>query len=828
MVSRHTGSNKLLEIQSDTLVFVIKSKNVVRETSEEWEKSSIVVKGSDIREIIINNRPVYEDGQDGFAVQNFSVGPLFFEQTDYEVVVQSKNGQEVSFWHENSNIREKVNSVIDDGTLISGIINFRNTVGYSEIIMITDKNKILSVRIEVYSTKISYKEDYLKMLHDISDEVYTVAVDFLRQTYQNYRVGNNRDTVPAVFFQIISKIFEQFVQATNRIITFPHHKLKEEHLLQPFYKIKKTDSRTRHWVERHPEYVKMSSDRVISEKALGVTKQITYNTLENQFAKYILINTTSRLIDFKKRYLTSSKDQEQHVLNSIDVMTRTLNRLLNGSFLKNVDTYRATQSMSLVFGMARGYRELYKYYLILQKGLGFHGDVFRISMKDTAQLYEYWCFIKLANILKKRFELSSPDIVKADNTGITVTLVKGKKSEVRFFNPRTGEHMVLSYNPGEQQTQTINQKPDNVLTLEKRGSDVPYKYVFDAKYKIETNLPNDFYPDTKPGPKVEDINTMHRYRDAILYEDKSLPKRFRFEKTMFGAYVLFPYDKEDEYKEHRFYKSIESVNIGGLPFLPGHTQLVELLLNELINDSDESAFERAILPRGIETKIEKVDWEVRDVLVGSLGSNIQLQKNIEYNFYYAPAKYISDKQLPIRYVAIYQSKSKGDPGIKYYGEVTSISKIRRNEIKEVPVRKDNPDERYYYFKVKKWDILQKPITIKTERVYEPKFTNLFLLKNSTDTYELFNIISESEYRLLQELKRTYQDTCVREKMDGIVFRANENATIYTMGGNFILCDETGKIIKEFNIEQFASNPRREFNKIKEYMGKIIRCSNQSI
>lgn len=573
-------------------------------------------------------------------------------------------------------------------------------------------------------------------------------------------------------------------------------------------------------MERHPEYVLRKSDRVMAEKAPGVTKQITYNTQENQFAKYILKNTSSRLIDFRKRYLTSTKNQELHVLDSIDAMTRTLSRLLNGSFLKNVDTYHATQSMTLVFGMAPGYRELYKFYLILQKGLAFHGDVFRISMKDTAQLYEYWCFIKLANIMKKQYQLSSPDVIKADNTGITVTLVKGKKSEVRFINPRTGEHMVLSYNPGEQQTQTINQRPDNVFTLEKSGSEVPYKYVFDAKYKIETNLPNDFYPDTKPGPKVDDINTMHRYRDSILYDDKSMPKRFRFEKSMFGAYVLFPYDKEDEYKEHRFYKSIETVNIGGLPFLPGHTQLVELFLYELINDSEESAFERAILPRGIETKIEKVDWEVRDVLVGSLGSIEQLQKNIDENFYYAPAKYILDKQLPIRYVANYQSKSKGDPGVRYYGEVKSVSKVRRKEIKEVPVRKSNPDELYYFFKVKKWEILQKPIAIKTERVYEPKFTNLFLLLNSADTNELFNISSESEYRLLKELKRAYHDTFVRENTDGVVFKASEYATIYTADGKFILCDETGEIIKEFNIEQFASSPRREFNKIKEYVGKI--------
>ena len=32
---------------------------------------------------------------------------------------------------------------------------------------------------------------------------------------------------------------------------------------------------------------------------------------------------------------------------------------------------------------------------MLQNGLSVHRDVFHMSVRDTAQLYEYWCFIKL-------------------------------------------------------------------------------------------------------------------------------------------------------------------------------------------------------------------------------------------------------------------------------------------------------------------------------------------------------------------------------------------------------------------------------------------------
>ncbi|WP_170061467.1 hypothetical protein [Rummeliibacillus pycnus] len=42
-------------------------------------------------------------------------------------------------------------------------------------------------------------------------------------------------------------------------------------------------------------------------------------------------------------------------------------------------------------------------------------------------------------------------------------------------------------------------------------------------------------------------------------------------RTSFGAYVLIPWNQEDDYQNHPQYKSIEKVNIGGLPFylMPG-------------------------------------------------------------------------------------------------------------------------------------------------------------------------------------------------------------------------------------------------------------------
>ncbi len=824
MGSLPTGSDKLLEIQSGNIYVVIKSKNPhpnLTNKSILQQPSELRVSGVDVNSVRIfgEEKIAADNGAVGASFYSIPTSPLFFEQTDYEVIVKSRDGKSVSLWHENYSIRDKISPVTDSDDLISGIVNFGNSAGFSDFEISHDGKKSLVVRIEVFPSKISYKEDYQDMLQDISNEIAGAVLDFMRNTYQEFSIGSTQNTVPALFFEIIKRIFDKFQNAANTIISSPHHKLYVEHPIVPAHKVKKIDNQTIKWLQKHPEHIVPMYIGYSAVKAPTVKKQITYNTLENQFAKFILKSTVKKLKDFRDRYTRSTRKPEDAVLNSVDTMTAVLTKLVNTTFLREVDDYRATQSMSLVFEMAPGYRELYKYFLMMQRGLSVHGDVFRMSHKDTAQLYEYWCFIKLVTLMKRNYRLVSSDVIKVDNTGVTISLVKGKKSEVKFINPRTGEMITLAYNPGEQNTQTVNQKPDNVLTLEKKGSNVPYKYVFDAKYRIENNPSDPFYPDTKPGPKVSDINTMHRYRDSIVYESDT-PSRFMFEKTMFGAYVLFPYDDLDgEYKNHRFYKSIETVNIGGLPFLPGTTELLENFLVELVADSSESAFERASLPRGIEERLAKVDWTVRDVMVGSLGSVAQFDDNIRRKYYYVPAKYVDDSDLPIHYIALYQSKNrfKEYAGIRYYGEVTYMKKVKRKDI-DFPMSRNNGEELYYAFRIKEWKTLPTPIAVKDEWVNEPKFTSLFLLEHSQQSFELFNIHSEEEYRLMVEINKAFDNLSTSTTdNNSAVYRINDSHTVIVADGNFTITNDNGEILGSISISNFARSPRAGFSTIKKLM-----------
>lgn len=825
MALLHTGSDKLLEINTEEVNIVVKSKKPWVNNNYPVS-SSVVVEGRRLENFYVRSTEEKHeyDHPEHLRIDQPTM-PLFFEQTDYEIVISGLNGNKVSLYNENHFIQDSIGIVRDgDDTLISGVINFGNLVGYSDFEIYSNDRKNLSFRIEVFPSKISYKDDYNLMIDDISEMVCEVALDFMQKTYRTYALGENRSSLLSVYFQILSVIFRDFMSAVNRITVVPHHKLITEHYVVPAHKAKRIDRMSEKWILKHPDQVSLESGTVVAEKVLTAVKQVTYDTSENRFVKFILSSTVKKLEAFKKRYIGSVKQTEEHVISDANLMIREVRRILNMSFLHDVSEYSAAQSMSLVFGMAPGYRELYKCYIMLQKSLSVNGDVFKMSPKDTAQLYEYWCFIKLFSLLKKTYELKTPDIIRVDNNGITVTLIKGVKSEARFINPVTGELITLAYNPSESKTQTVNQKPDNVLELEKIGTDVAYKYVFDAKYRIESNPDGVFYPDSNPGPKVDDINTMHRYRDSIVYEN---PKsKFTFEKTMFGAYILFPYEDEEKYAEaesnengkavkgHKFYRSIDSVNIGGLPFLPGSTRLVQKLLLELINDSKESAFERTTLPRGIEEKLATVDWSKRDVLIGTFRSVEQFNICFDKNFYYVPERQVGRDKLPIHWVALYQTNTKftNKGEIRYYGEVIGLSRVKRKSITEVPMTRNNPEEVYYRITVNQWkDITEvnesgKPIYPK-ESGFVVDFTNFFLLEHSEVVPEL-QFKNEEEYRFYSELKRTAKKAEISEGTENIGFNRGDSKFIFS--GGEILAIKDNNIVARIELDEFARKPSQMF------------------
>lgn len=434
------------------------------------------------------------------------------------------------------------------------------------------------------------------------------------------------------------------------------------------------------------------------------------------------------------------------------------------------------------------------------------------AVRELSLLYERWCFLRLDSLIRSCGQAVpvSQNVAADSESGPFVCLMPGRPACVRYKAGASQERITLSWYPRECDTPTGAQKPRCVLTLEKKGASAPCSYVFEPRYRLNFALPGTEYDASvshMPGPEIGDIHDLHRYRDAMVSQNGASP----YEREMFGAYVLFPYAREEEYRSHRFYESIDKVNVGGLPFLPGAVSLAGELIGQLIADSPASALERAALPRGLEGKLAKVDWSARDVLIGTLRNSAQLDVCLRHRFYYIPAERLTESDFPIHYVAIYQSRNLfGDEaGIRFFGEVTKCIPVRRAEIREFPCRPGTEDKLYYRFEIGQWKRRSRPIVSK-EAGFVRSFTNLFLIEHSAELPELW-IRSEEEYRLYCELKRAVRDAAISGEEGAPGFRFGSFSLLFDDRSIYLV--KGSRMLARYAVADFSNRPGAVFRQM---------------
>ncbi|GIN89459.1 hypothetical protein J22TS1_05100 [Siminovitchia terrae] len=122
-------------------------------------------------------------------------------------------------------------------------------------------------------------------------------------------------------------------------------------------------------------------------------------------------------------------------------------------------------------------------------------------------MYDYWTYLKVGHILRKKYEAVDQSVLLIKQGQLFVDLVQNQRAKQVFRHPQTKKKIFLSFQKKTGNLPTVPQKPDIMLEIEKKGKKYSYDYIFDAKYRIDFSREG-------PRPLEEDINTMHRYRDA--------------------------------------------------------------------------------------------------------------------------------------------------------------------------------------------------------------------------------------------------------------------------------------------------------------------------
>ena len=758
--------------------------------------------------------------------------PLFFEEQNYELTIKAKDDKNpVQFYHENPLLRDEITPLPDDKHVLTGSLNFGSDVGYSRLQIKEGDRSLLNLRLEVFPAKLDYQDDYYRLLQEVNEEIYNLAFDFMRRTFQKMHLREADEETPdrAEFFQILTKIMKRFRQAFRRLKKSPHHRLQKKTRVLPAARVKDVGRESLKWIRRNPRH--FNKDKGRPDRLLNIEKEYSYDTFENRYVRWMIERIKERLNIFQENH-RQLYGEDNYLSQRIGELQREFDQMLEQTFLSQVGELKRLQSLSLVLQMAPGYREVHKYYLMLKRGLDIKGELFQMSMKELSRLYEYWCFLKLERILAEEYELKRQDMVAYEYDGINFRLEKRGKAEVIFENPKTGEEFSLLYNTVQGERVTTGQQPDNILSLSKRGraqhgreqAEVKYKFIFDAKYRLESNGQvgeegeND--QDELPlGPPHDSINTMHRYRDAIIAEEQA--KR-GWKRPVVGAFVLFPCPEEEKFKEnHKFYESIAQVNVGAFPFMPGSTGLVSEFLQNVIEESFFSGFERNILPPGRRQYIDEQQFE-QNMLVGSLRGPEQLEFILDDDrptFYHIPCQQIKLHEHKLEYVAVYQSRRKfdGDCGIRHYWRIGDI-KVR--ERKDIPLGNKSSRKPYYVLELQEHEKRDEPVKplgygLQGSHIY----CNYDLFRRAEVLPDL-HIKSWRGWRIWLEMKRVRDDIIVMEEETGISSIDGKDIEGFALGEIYVQVQDDQVVVRNNKKEEESGESWENKYKLGEFVHNL--------
>lgn len=538
------------------------------------------------------------DGEEKFIVVDSSSRkewqqqpPVLFETCEYQFAIEFYNVFDTSDTHRFPKIRHQIRQLVESfqfypndkhGGILVGMINFLNSPGKFRFVFeyydVNDIYQMDYLDIYVASPKLDTKRD-LKLISGLINEEYENYVfDYLTLTYSSLSLKQERRNNNIIWFSIFKGIINDYIRNVKFILSHPNNKgIKQVYYSRP-EKIKR-------WSRKQEERFKdLGKDADKTFFRYEVTES-TIDTRENRFVKYsldILIKKIQEVFgELSSQYNNLDQSEKKDLASYID----TLKRLRASSFFNRVGVFEGFKQESTILQQRSGYSLVYKYWLMLRNSLDLVDGQTDIGLKQIWELYEIWCFLVIKRLVAKILginlveELKKPEDLRLvhENDILDVFLQKEGSHYVIFHNPNNEDIIRIEYQRTfnrksvKIKTITTEQRPDIVLTITKPDKFV-LTYLFDAKYRVQDDknqgpIDDGANLDIADYPLPDALNQMHRYRDAIYYEEPYHLKPYS--KEVIGGYILFPGRTfGDKIEDRYFIKSIEAVNIGAFPVLP--------------------------------------------------------------------------------------------------------------------------------------------------------------------------------------------------------------------------------------------------------------------
>ncbi len=701
-----------------------------------------------------------------------AVPPLLFEQTRYEVEV----------------VQPDIPDAVPVSLLVAGkdvlrgrqrrghamaTINFESEIGFTRWELRQSGRLIAALRLEVFPSKLDYQSDYFALRASLESEVRILAGALSGRTWQPR--GRKRTTQQPTDLEWLVQLrglFDEWVQAIECIDRHPRRRLVRETQLRPIAQVRRADQTALAHLRKHPNQlsrapngpIRIGTERWTTARLPDSRRSLDLNTPENLFVAYAFQRVCSKIRGILAR-LDPERSGAKEWCDFLAAASTKLRRLEARTFLSEVDAPQHASSITLAMHLSPGYREFLRTWNLLQAGLTLDGDALAMSEKNVATLYELWCFVALGNLLRTELGATPkrPDWLVVDHRGVALGLRKGRASELVIDAPRHGKIRV-TYNRSDE-TPTGDCRPDNTLEVEQSGpAQRSFRYVFDAKYRLSDDAK---YVELNgaPGVPADVVTQMHAYRDqivtSVLREAAPDPSAIvwdvgqrRYVQRTVGAFALFPYAGADAEK-NRFFKSIASVGVGALPFLPSRREEVKALIRQIVANSAETVEDLAVELSGTE-EVARIVKSHEYGLLGIVKNRTQLEWALREKIYHMPYR---AKQLRLRadfvVLIISAAQSKEHYGAIYHAKVRSVNFGNRGSISPIPPGDESggrSGDPYVWFETEAWKEIAPPLSYEG-RPSHFGFTTRLAFESAKGVADLL-LVREPERRLADELRST--------------------------------------------------------------------------
>src|SRR5699024_5948148 len=349
MAIRPSGSRedvKLVQVETEYLSLILKGKpyhhryNSLKSyrSMDFHDTMNLTVAGE-----MIHSIKAY-DVNKNMLVEDTVLRPVFFENGVYQLIIIPKQNQELIFYHEHPLIRNAISPEdLGEQKILMGNLHFQNEVGLTTFSIFEDSKKLLVVTLEIFPSKLDYRNDYQKLLAEVNDEIYNLAFHFIRKTYLGAKVKLEGHPSRAEFYRLISYHFDSFVESISNIEKQPHHLLRTTHEKARGDQLGKLDSKGRNYLRKRPHLfvevekgIPIKDKRLLPVSGLKIKKEITYDTNENRYVKFMMKRLIHKLNDLqqaiKRQNRRFKQEADIQLLEQIEEMRDRLEKKIKQPF----------------------------------------------------------------------------------------------------------------------------------------------------------------------------------------------------------------------------------------------------------------------------------------------------------------------------------------------------------------------------------------------------------------------------------------------------------------------------------------------------------------